>query len=68
MPVRVFTDKLQKMAKELGSAEGLEPVDLNGAYVAVDKYAPDNLSKTQKNINWRLATEPAIDFEEGVKR
>lgn len=33
------------------------PVDLNGAYVAADKTATDNLSKTQDNIQDRFNLE-----------
>lgn len=67
MPLRVFTDKLQKIAQE---SEGIdiEPVDSWGGYVAVDKFAKDNLSKTQDNIQWKTQLESTKPFESEVKR
>jgi hypothetical protein len=59
---RVFTDKLQHMASEFEEIglgiENLEPVDINGGFVAVDKQSPDNLRRTQKNIQWKTSLAP----------
>jgi hypothetical protein len=68
MPLRVFTDKLQKIAKEMPGMEGdIEPVDAWGGYVAVDKYAPDNLAKTQDNIQWKIQLKSVNDFDKEVR-
>ncbi len=64
MGVKVFTDKLQHIASEArehGSDIDIDPVDAFGGYVAVDKYAADNMKKTQKNIQWKTALEQSYE-------
>ena len=57
----VFADDygLQKSHFEKMKAFGMEvdPVDMNGGFVAWDKFAPDNLEKTRKNILERFEIE-----------
>lgn len=63
MEIRPFTDKYLKIKKASGDFADIDPVDMNGAYVAVDKYGKDNLEETQENINWRFQTEPVDPFD-----
>ena len=56
---RVFTDKLAKFS-DLPS-DMVDPVDLNGGYVAVDKYAKDNLARTQDNIQWKTRLKGPLE-------
>ncbi|MDD5407027.1 MAG: hypothetical protein PHE73_08835 [Sulfurovaceae bacterium] len=74
---RIFTDKLQAEAKEYNGMcesivmgeDNIEAVDMNGAFVAIDKTkSEDNLKRTNENINWRFQTEPVNDFDEEVTR
>lgn len=67
MKVRPFTDKLQEIAQDFG-VENVDPVDAFGGYVAVDKYASDNLDRTQDNIQWKTALKPVIPFESEVTK
>lgn len=64
--IRVFTDKLQHMTQEFSemgmSISDLEPVDINGGLVAVDKQDPTNLLRTQKNIYWKTTLVPQGDI------
>lgn len=63
MPLRVFTDKLQEEGREMEHfGMDIEPVDAFGGYVAVDKYASNNLQKTNENIQWKTALNPTIGF------
>ena len=38
-----------------------DPVDMNGGYVALDKFGTDNLSKTQDSIRERFDLESPFD-------
>ena len=60
--IRPFTENLQEVAKDFPGAD-IDPVDAFGGYVAVDKYAKDNLEETQENITWKVGLKPAKDWE-----
>ena len=60
--IRSFTDKLQEVAKEYEGFD-VDPVDAFGGYVAVDKYAKDNLEETQENITWKTGLKPTNPWE-----
>ena len=53
--IRVFTDKLRQFSDL--PADMVEPVDAFGGFVAVDKYAGDNMQRTQDNIQWKTSLE-----------
>ena len=71
--MKVFTDQLQHEVKEMresGLPMGMldiTPVDVFGGFVAVDKYAPDNLRRTQDNIEWKTALRRTNDWESEVR-
>lgn len=68
MPLRVFTDKLQHIAGEMqGMEDQIDPVDVFGGFVAVDKYAKDNLDRTQENIQWKVGLKASQPFESEVR-
>lgn len=68
---RVFTDKLQHMAGQFQNlglpTDELTPVDINGGFVAVDKWNPDNLRNTQHNIQWKTALTPNGGNDTGMQ-
>lgn len=68
--IRPLTDKLQEIASDFPGAD-IDPVDSFGGYVAVDKYASDNLEETQDNITWKVGlkpTNPLNPWETEVRR
>lgn len=72
--MKIFTDKLQEIEtqnqKPLEEYMETVPVDMNGAYVATDKYDADNLEETNENINWRFSMQQPYSrkFDKEVKK
>ncbi len=48
-------DSRNKMLRGMGIDEEVNPVDMNGGFVAFDKNDPENLNRTQDNLNWRFS-------------
>ena len=65
--IRPFTDQAQGFVQDFG-IENVDPVDAFGGYVAVDKYASDNLDRTQDNLNWKVGLEPVGTFNKEVRK
>lgn len=60
--IRPFTDKLQEVARDYEGFD-VDPVDIFGGFVAVDKYASDNLDETQENIQWKTGLKASVPLE-----
>lgn len=61
MTMDIFADDFTLNKKDYTKMQQLginiDPVDMNGGFVALDKQSPDNLQKTQKNIQRRFELE-----------